>query len=140
MTMKRILWIGIILLIFVGGTGCAVPVREAVRVDMTAPVGTIEGKQFTGIRYPFKVTAPPGWKISTEFPKFMIDLGYEKEGLEESEVFLFNPETRSNLQIDFSAAGLYETIDQKDREQWATAMAGAMKDELQQEYGKDGES
>jgi hypothetical protein len=135
--MKRILGIGTILLIFVWGAGCAVPVREAVKLDMTAPVGTIEGNQFTGIRYPFRVTAPPGWKISTEFPKFMIDLGYEKEGLEESEVFLFNPETRSNLQIDFTAAGRYETIDQKDRERWVTAMAGSMKDELREAYGKD---
>ena len=136
MAMKRVFGIGIILLVFVWGAGCAIPVREAVKVDMTAPIGTIEGNQFTGIRYPFKVTAPPGWKISTEFPKFMIDLGYEKEGLEESEVFLFNPTTQSNLQIDLTPAGRYSTFDQESIQFLTSATSGSLKEELQEEHGK----
>lgn len=137
MAMKRILGIGIILLVFVWGAGCAVPVREAVKLDMTAPVGTIEGNQFTGIRYPFKVTAPPAWKISTQYPEFMLDLGYEKPGLEESQVFIFNPITHSNLQIDFTPAGRYATFDQKKIEWLTTSATGTFKQELQGEYGKD---
>jgi len=87
--------VGIILLAFLAG--CAgTPVREAVKVDLKVPVGNIEGNQFTGLRYPFKVSAPSGWKVSMEYPQLMIDVGYHKEGLEESEVFLFNPQTRSN--------------------------------------------
>ena len=137
MAMKRILWIGTILLIFVWGAGCAVPVREAVKVDMTAPVGTIEGNQFIGIRYPFRVAAPLGWKISTQYPEFMVDLGYDKEGLEESEVFIFNPVTQSNLQIDFTPAGRYSTFDQEKIEWLTTSATGNFKQELQDQYGID---
>jgi hypothetical protein len=80
-----------IILIFLFLSGCAgIPVREAVKVDLNVPVGKIEDNQFTGIRYPFKVTAPVGWKVTTEIPNFMEELGYEKPGLEESEVFIFN--------------------------------------------------
>jgi hypothetical protein len=104
---------------------------------MKAPVGNIEGNQFTGIRYPFKVAAPPGWKISTEYPKFMLDLGYEKDGLEESEVFIFNPETRSNLKIDFVAADRYSTFDQQKIEGLTNAVTGEMQDELKEDLGKD---
>jgi hypothetical protein len=135
MATKKILWIGIILLIFVGGAGCAIPVREAVHVDMSAPVGIIEGNQFTGIRYPFKVTAPAGWKISMEYPKFMIDLGYEKDGLEESEVFLYNPNTQSNVQIDFEPADRYSQFDQSSIESLTGMVSGSTKEELQQDYG-----
>jgi hypothetical protein len=49
-------------------------------VDMKAPVGRIEGNQFTGSGI-LQRCRPPDWKVSTEFPKFMIDLGYEKDGL-----------------------------------------------------------
>ena len=49
----------------------------------------------------------------------MVDLGYHKEGLEESEVFLFNPQTQSNLQIDFTPAGRYATFDQQKMESWS---------------------
>lgn len=34
--------------------GCAgIPVREEVKVDLSIPVGKIEGNRFTGLRYPF---------------------------------------------------------------------------------------
>jgi hypothetical protein len=129
------LWAFLLILIF--SVGCAgVPVRPAVHVDLKAPVGRIEGNQFTGIRYPFNVAAPPGWKVSTEYPKFMLDLGYDKEGLEESEVFLFNPETRSNVQIDFSPAGRYSTFDQKTIEWLTTIATSSLKDEVEKDYGK----
>jgi hypothetical protein len=117
--------------------GCAgIPVREAVKVDMKAPVGKIEGNQFTGIRFPFKVAAPPGWQVTTQYPKFMIDLGYDKEGLESSQVFIFNPATQSNLQIDFEAADRYSTFDQKSIEALTTAATGSFEEELQKDLGK----
>ncbi len=98
MRTKRSLSLFIISSLLVFSAACAgVPVREAVKVDLSVPVGKIEGNQFTGIRYPFKVAAPPNWRLSTEYPKFMIELGYDKEGLEESQVFIFNPVTESNL-------------------------------------------
>jgi hypothetical protein len=134
---KRTAWKWIILLFMVFSIGCAgIPVREAVKVDQSLPVGKIEGNQFTGIRFPFKVSAPAGWKVSTEYPKFMIDLGYDKEGLEDSQVFVFNPDTQSNLQIDFEAAGRYSTFDQQNIEMLTTAATGSFKEELEKDYGK----
>jgi hypothetical protein len=117
---------------------CAgIPVRDEVKVDLKAPVGKIEGKQFTGIRYPFNVSAPPGWEISTQFPEFMLKLGFEKEGLEESQVFVFNPVTQSNLQIDFTPAGRYATFDQQKIEWLTRAAGGSFEDEFRKDYGKN---
>ena len=128
--------IGIFLFLFLAGCAGAPVVREAVKPDMKVPVGKIDGNEFTGIRFPFKVSAPAGWKISTDYPEFMLGLGYEKESLLESEVFVFNPDTQSNLQIDFDPAGRYEVVDQADRERQATLVAGVLKDELQKPLGK----
>lgn len=125
-----------LLLLFL--VGCAgVPVRDDVKVDMKVPVGKIEGNRFSGLRYPFNVTAPPGWQVSTQFPEFMLELGFEKGGLEESEVFVFNPATQSNIQIDFTPAGRYSTFDQ-EKIQWLThAAGGSFEDEFQKDYGKN---
>ena len=137
METKRTAWKWIILLFSVFSIGCAgAPVREAVKVDQSLPVGKIEGNQFTGIRFPFKVSAPAGWKVSTEYPKFMVDLGYDKEGLQESQVFIFNPDTQSNLQIDFEAAGRHSTFDQEKIEILTTAAMGSFQEELEKDYGK----
>ncbi len=127
--------IGIFLFLFLAG--CAgPPVRDAVKLDMKVPVGKIEGNQFTGIRYPFNVSAPAPWKITTKYPKFMLGLGFEEGGLEESQVFLFNPETQSNVQIDFSPAGRHVTFDQKKIEWLTSAAEGSFKEELEKELGK----
>ncbi len=118
-------------------SGCAgIPVREPVKEDFSLPVGKIEGNQFRGIRFPFNVSAPQGWKIATAFPPFMVDLGYEKEGLEESEVFIFNPATQSNLQIDLTPAGRYSKFSQEKMEGLVTAALGGFKKELEEEHGK----
>jgi hypothetical protein len=135
--MKKSSWIWIIFLFFLFSAGCAgIPVREEVKVDLSLPVGKIEGNQFTGIRYPFEVSAPPGWQIATEYPKFMVELGYEEGGLQESQVFLFNPDTHSNLQIDFEPAGRHARFDQKEIEWLTTVAAGSLKEELENDYGK----
>jgi hypothetical protein len=118
--------------------GCAgVPVRDEVKVNMKVPVGKIEGNQFTGLRYPFNVSAPPGWQVSTQYPEFMLKLGFEKGGLEESEVFVFNPATQSNIQIDFTPAGRYSRFDQ-EKIQWLThAAGGSFEGEFRKDYGKN---
>ena len=119
--------------------GCAgVPVREAVKVDMSLPVGKIEGSQFSGIRYPFKVLAPPGWQMATQYPEFMVALGYEKDGLEESELFIFNPVTQSNVQIDFTPAGRYTTFSQGLMEGLVSAAGtDSFIEEIEEAYGKE---
>jgi hypothetical protein len=133
----RKLTLVLILISFVLG-GCAgVPVREATKVDTNLPVGKIEGNQFTGIRFPFNVSAPAGWKVTTEIPTFMEELGYEKGGLEESEVFVYNPTTQSNLQIDFTPAGRYAKFSQESIEWITTAATGSFKEELENDYGKE---
>ncbi|MBI5967787.1 MAG: hypothetical protein HY882_08015 [Deltaproteobacteria bacterium] len=136
--MKKGSWIPIIILLLVFSVGCAgTPVRDAVKVDLSLPVGKIEGNQFTGIRFPFKISAPPNWQVTTKYPKFLLDLGFEKEGLEESQVFIFNPATQSNLQIDFTPAGRYSRFDQAKIE-WLTTIAGSsFKYEFQKDYGKN---
>jgi len=127
-----------IILLFILLVGCAgAPVREAVKVDLSLPVGKIEGDQFTGIRYPFKVSAPSHWKVTMEIPEFMEELGYEKGGLEESQVFVFNPSTQSNLQIEFTPAGRHVKASQEWIE-WVTSLStGSFKEELEKDYGKN---
>jgi len=134
---KRSSRAAIIILVFLFLAGCAgIPVREEVKEDPKVPVGKIEGNQFTGIRYPFKVSAPPGWQVATKYPEFMLKQGFDKEGLEESQVFVFNPETQSNVQIDFTPTGRYSTFDQ-EKITWLThAAGGSFKSEFEKDYGK----
>lgn len=105
-------------------------------MDINLPVGKIEGNQFIGIRYPFNVSAPPGWKVTTEIPTFMEELGYEKAGLEESQVFIYNLSTLSNLQIDFTPAARYARFSQESIEWLTTAATGSFKEELEKDYGR----
>ena len=138
MERKRGLGIVVIILVFLFLAGCAgIPVREPVKVDLKAPVGKIEGNQFTGIRYPFNVSAPPGWEVTTKFPEFMLKLGFDKEGLEESQVFVFNPVTQSNVQFDFVPADRYSTFDQQKITWLTNAAGGSFKSEFQKDYGKN---
>lgn len=124
----------LILLLLAGCMGP--PVREAFKPDMNVPVGKIEDDQFIGIRYPFKVTAPQNWKVTMEIPDFMESLGYDRDGLEESQLFVFNPNTQSNLQIDFTPAGRYSRFSQESMEWITTAAMGSFKEELEKDYGK----
>ncbi|MGD0626047.1 MAG: hypothetical protein ABSB32_15180 [Thermodesulfobacteriota bacterium] len=138
MQLKKNSGITIIILIFLLAAGCArIPVREEAKVDLSLPVGKIEGNQFIGIRYPFTVSVPANWEVTTKYPEFMLEFGFDKEGLEESQVFIFNPATQSNLQIDFSPAGRYAKYSQKSIE-WLTNAGGySFKSEFEQDYGKD---
>jgi hypothetical protein len=133
---KSLLLISFFIVLLVGCATSA-PVREVAKVDFNIPIGKIEDNQFLGIRYPFNVSAPPGWKVTTEIPSFMEELGYEKPGLEESEVFIFNPSTQSNIQFDLTPAGRYSKFSQESIEWLTTSAAGSFQEELQEEHGKD---
>lgn len=130
----KILVLILLLLLLAGCMGP--PVREAFNPDMSVPVGKVVDNQFVGIRYPFKITAPPNWKVTMEIPDFMESLGYERDGLEESQLFVFNPATQSNLQIDFTPAGRYSKFSQEWIEWITTAAMGSFKEELEKDYGK----
>ena len=134
---RRILFALLIVTAFLYGcTG--VPVREAVKVDMSLPVGEIAGSQFTGIRYPFNVSAPPVWQMATKYPDFMVALGYDKEGLEDSELFIYNPSTQSNVQIDFTPAGRHTTFSQGLMEGLVSAAGtDSFIEEIEEAYGKE---
>jgi len=67
----------------------------------------------------------------------MEELGYEKPGLEESQVFIYNASTQSNLQIEFTPASRYFRFNQKSIELLTSSVAGSLKSELQEEHGKD---
>ena len=129
---KKMLFVSLFLILLVG---CMIPIRPAFKVDTSLPVGKIEGNQFTGIRFPFNVTAPPDWKISTTYPAFMIELGYQKGGLESSQLFLYNPTTQSNLQIDFEAADRYTKFTQADIEWMTTSVDGCVVSDAKQQAG-----
>jgi hypothetical protein len=138
-SMKKSLLSCVIVLAFV--VGCAgVPVREAAKVDLSVPVGKIEGNQFTGIRFPFKISALPHWKMTTEFPDVLEEMGYDRPGEHEkepTELYLINPQTHSSIQVDFTPAGRYATFSQEKMEAMVGMGAGSFLHELEEEYGKD---
>lgn len=117
-------------------SGCAgIPIHD----DLKVPVGTVEGNQFTGIRYPFKVTTQSHWKMVTEFPEFLKELGYDEPGHSDKEVtelYIFNPSTQSTLQIDFTPASSKAKFSQEKMEALVTAATGSFKKELEEEHGK----
>jgi hypothetical protein len=120
--------------------GCAeIPVRPMLQEDIHVPSGKIEGNQFTGIRYPFNVSVPPDWKMTMEFPDFLQELGYDKPSptdKEQTELYAYNPETRSNMQFDFTPAGRYATFNQKKMERLVTAATDCLMSEIEKDYGK----
>jgi len=138
--MKKHLILSFILLVILSLLGgCAgIPVREEVRVDLSLPVGRIEGSTFIGIRYPFRVSLPPtNWKFSVEIPDFMEGLGFKRPGLEESELFIINPVTKSNIQIDLTPAGRTVRFNQKLIQAITATGAGGLVEELKMEHGRD---
>jgi len=137
--MKKILVV-VFLLGFL--SGCAwIPVRPAMKEDIATPPGKIEGNHFTGIRYTFNVSVPPNWKLTTEFPDFLEELGYDRPfstDKEQTELYAYNPETRSNIQFDFTPADRYSRFSQKAIEGFtSSAGTSSMMAELEKEYGKN---
>jgi len=92
-----------------------------------------------GIRYPFKVSVPPLWKLSTEFPDFLEELGYDKPfstDKEQTEVYAYHPVTKSNINFDFTPAGRYATFNQEKIERLTSMATESLKAELDKEHGK----
>ena len=135
MIKKKGLLIVLIFLFLAGCDGC--PVREEIKVDRSLSVGKIEGSQFVGIRFPFNISVVPHWKVTTEIPDFMEELGYGRGGLESSQLFLLNPSTHSNLQIDFEPAGRRARFSQAMIERLANMVTDATVSDLKGDYGKD---
>ena len=127
------------LIVFVLIAGCAgIPVRDEVHVDLSLPVGKIEGNTFDGMRYPFKVSLPsPHWKFSLEIPEFMEGLGFKRAGLEESELFLINPATKSNIQIDLTPAGRTPRFNQRVIQIITGTAYRGLVEELKMDHGRD---
>lgn len=116
--------------------GCATfPLHD----DLRVPSGKIEGEQFIGIRYPFRVSIPPHWKMTTEFPEFLKTLGYEEPtptDKEVTELYIFNPLTQTTIQIDLTPASPRVKFSQEKIEALTNAAAESLKEELKEEYGK----
>jgi hypothetical protein len=127
----------IIIFLFATLVGCA---GVSVHDNLKIPSGTIEGNQFTGIRYPFKVSVPPHRKMSTEFPDFLKELGYDEPGpydKEVAELYIFNPSTQSNIQIDFTPGSPRAKFSQDSIEAITTMATGSLEGELEKYYGKE---
>ena len=135
--MKKIL---MMMVLFVFLFGCAgIPVRPALQEDISAPAGKIEGNRFTGIRYAFNVSVPSHWKLAIEFPDFLEELGYDRPfstDKEQTELYAYNPATKSNINFDFTPAGRYATFNQKKIELLTSMATESMKAELDKEFGK----
>src|SRR4030042_3567307 len=135
---KSLLMISFFIVLLVGCATTA-PVRPALKEDLKISVGKIEGNQFTGVRYPFNIAVPSHWKMSTEFPDFMEELGYARPSptdREQTELYAFHPETKSNIQFDFTPAGRYVTFNQEKIERLVTAATDSLKSEIEEDYGK----
>jgi len=135
--MKKILMMMIVLVFLFGCAG--VPVRPALKEEINVPSGKIDGNQFTGIRYPFEVSVPPHWKMTTEFPDFMVELGYERPDptdKEQTELYAYNPATKSNINFDFTPAGRYATFGQEKIVWMTTVATDSLKSELDKEFGQ----
>jgi hypothetical protein len=146
--MKKVLMMTIVLVFLFG---CAwvpvewmpvawIPVRPALQEDIGAPAGKIEGNQFTGIRYSFNVSAPPHWKIAAEFPDFLEKLGYDRPfstDKEQTELYVYNPQTNSTITFDFTPTGRYQRFNQKIIQILTDSATASMIAELDKEFGKD---
>ncbi len=130
----------IMMILLVIPLGCAwIPVRPALQENISVSPGKIEGNQFTGIRYSFNVSVPPHWKLTTEFPDFLEELGYDRPfstDKEQTELYAYNPETESSINFDFTPAGRYSRFNQKGIEWLTTSVTKNMTSDLERERGK----
>jgi hypothetical protein len=140
MVIRKSLLVIFLFVVFLAGCATTPPVRPALKEDLKVPAGKIEGNQFTGIRYLFNVSAPSHWKMTLEFPSFMESLGYDKPSpmdREQTELYAYNPDTKSNIQFDFTPAGRYATFNQAKIDWLTTAATDSLKSEVEKDYGKD---
>ena len=121
--------------------GCAgAPVRPALQENLGVPSGIIEGNRFTGIRYPFHVSVPPHWTMTTEFPEFLEKLGYNRPlptDEERTELYAYNPRTNSSIQFDVTPTGPHATFNQERIELLTTVATESLQSELDEHHGKN---
>jgi hypothetical protein len=135
--MKKILMVMVLLVFLFGCAG--IPVRPALQEDISASPGKIEGNQFIGIRYSFNVSVPPHWILTTEFPDFLEEMGYDRPfstDKEQTELYAYNPETESNINFDFTPTGRYSRFTQKGIEGLTTSVTKNITSELETGRGK----
>jgi hypothetical protein len=128
-----------LLIVLLAGCATTPPVRDALKEDLKVPAGKIEGNQFAGIRYSFNLSVPSPWKMTLEFPDFLETLGYEKPSpmdREQTELYAYHPDTKSNIQFDLTPAGRYATFNQSKIEWLVTAATDSLKSEIEKDYGK----
>ncbi len=120
--------------------GCVrIPVRPALQENISVSPGKIEGNQFTGIRYSFNVSVPLHWKLTTEFPDFLEEMGYDRPfptDKEQTELYAYNPETKSYIDFDFTPTSRYARFNQKNIELLTTSATGSFVIELDKAFGK----
>ena len=134
---KRKILLMSLVLFFLAGCATAPPVRQAMQENLKIPAGQIEGNQFTGIRYPFKISTPAPWKMTTEFPDFLTEFGYYKPSSsdkEQTELYIFNPVTESSVQVDFSPANPGYVARQKGMEN----LVGMGAKTIEEDWSKEG--
>ena len=129
--------IALLLSLLILTVGCATPVRPAFKVNESLPIGSVQGDSFVGERYPFKIRIPEGWQATTRYPEFLLEQGYGLEGLKDTPFFLFNPLTKSSLQVDFSPAKRTARFDQEIIEAITKMAGGSLMSDLEEEYGKN---
>ena len=136
MVIRKSLLLMFSFIVLLAGCATTAPVRPALKEDISVPSGKIEGNQFTGVRYPFNVSVPSNWKMTTEFPDFLEELGYDKPSptdKEQTELYIFNPLTQSNVQIDFTPANPRFVASQEVMEALVGMGASSLKDEWEKE-------
>jgi hypothetical protein len=135
--MKKILMMIIPLVFLIGCAG--IPVRPALQEDISLSPGKVEGNQFTGIRYSFNVSVPPHWKLTTEFPDFLEEMGYDRPfstDKEQTELYAYHPETKSYIDFDFTPTGRYSRFSQKGIESLTSSATESFIRELDKAAGK----
>lgn len=134
-TSKFRVWSGVGLIsFFIFLAACALPIRPTFKVDESLPLGNFQGNTFIGQRFPFKVQVPPGWQGTTQYPEFLVEQGYGREGLQATPFFLFNPQTKSSIQFDFSPAGRTARFNQEIIESITRSAGQSLLSEVHQEH------
>ena len=128
-------WI-ILLAVFPLIMSCAISVREPFQVDESLLIGRIEGDSFIGQRFPFTIRIPDGWQAATQYPEFLTEQGYGREGLKQTPFFLFNPRTKSSIQVDFSPAGRTVRFSQEFMENLVQMSGKDFVNEVHLEHGE----
>ncbi len=79
---------------------------------------------------------PDGWQAVTQYPEFLVEQGYDREGLKATPFFMFNTQTKSSLQVDLSPAGGTVRFSQETIEALVRMSGGGLVSEIHEEHSK----